>query len=170
MRAAGGAWPLNGGAGPPALGRGGGDKGWTDAATLAARPEWTLVPVPLVPSDVVGAGGRYEAAEEWQLVEREAQGEGERGRRRSSLSYVIVQLEAPKLKEDYFEASDAHLVPSPPRPAPSAAPVDGDGGGGGGEEDIVTTLMRRIDLLSADSFSEGGVPTAWRQPVDAAAG
>ena len=167
---AGGAWPLNGGAGPPALGRGGGDKGWTDAATLAARPEWTLVPVPLVPSDVVGAGGRYEAAEEWQLVEREAQGEGERGRRRSSLSYVIVQLEAPKLKEDYFEASDAHLVPSPPRPAPSTAAVDGDGGGGGGEEDIVTTLMRRIDLLSADSFSEGGVPTAWRQPVDAAAG
>ena len=65
------------------------------------------------------------------------------------------------------------LLPARDSPADAGEYTRDDGGiadRGGGGEDIVTTLMRRIDLLSADSFSEGGVPTAWRQPVDAAAG
>ena len=75
---AGGAWPsTEAPARPPSAAAAATRGGRTRRP--AARPEWTLVPVPLVPSDVVGAGGRYEAAEEWQLVEREAQGEGSEG-------------------------------------------------------------------------------------------
>uniref|UniRef100_A0A7S0JJZ5 Rab-GAP TBC domain-containing protein n=1 Tax=Calcidiscus leptoporus TaxID=127549 RepID=A0A7S0JJZ5_9EUKA len=53
---------------------------------------WTLVPMPTTASQP------HDEEDEWSLVEREWAA----GRRRCSLSYVILQLESPRLLEEYF--------------------------------------------------------------------
>jgi hypothetical protein len=78
---------------------------WNGAALTAARaetaadPEWTVVPAEALGAEPMGA------AEGWSLVER-APAPSRTCYTGSALSYVILQLEAPRLLEAHF-ASDA---------------------------------------------------------------
>jgi hypothetical protein len=63
-----------------------------DGAQAPPRGEWMLLPAPT------------EAGEGWCLVEKDRPSSGETGETAScSLSYVILQLEAPKLIEGHFD-------------------------------------------------------------------
>jgi pimeloyl-ACP methyl ester carboxylesterase len=78
---------------------------WNGAALSAARaetaadPEWTVVPAEALGAEPMGA------AEGWSLLER-APAPSRTCYTGSALSYVILQLEAPRLLEAHF-ASDA---------------------------------------------------------------
>jgi len=70
------------------------------AGTEHARGDWTLVPAS-------STGGSSECLEGWSLVERQSAGACVP---LSSLSYVILQIEAPRLLEGHFGAGGGRLL------------------------------------------------------------